>query len=206
MISKVKRRGQMRYQRALLALLALFLTFFVIHKPLMIRICPLKYAEEIWISAKENELSPYLVASMIRVESNFQRDAISPKGATGLMQLMPSTAVWVAEQKGITLDEDKLTDPVINIALGTYYFRTLFEKWGKVPALAAYNAGRGNLEKWLNEGIWDGSWDRRGDIPFYETQDYVRKVIILEKWYNYLYSHIYSRELVVWNKNINETK
>ena len=73
-------------------LLALFLTFALLHKPLMRRFCPLEYSEEIVRSALEAKVSPFLIASIIRVESNFQKDAVSPKGAKGLMQLMPSTA------------------------------------------------------------------------------------------------------------------
>ena len=70
-------------------------------------------------SALEAKVSPFLIASIIRVESNFQKDAVSPKGAKGLMQLMPSTAEYVAGLKGVEYDEQSLTDPAFNVALGT---------------------------------------------------------------------------------------
>ena len=164
-------------------LLALFLTFALLHKPLMRMFCPLEYSEEIVRSALEAKVSPFLIASIIRVESNFQKDAVSPKGAKGLMQLMPSTAEYVAGLKGVEYDEQSLTDPAFNVALGTYYYKLLLDYWGKVAALASYNAGRGNVERWINEGTWDGTWENRADIPYPETRQFLSKVITLEKWY-----------------------
>ncbi len=196
----------MKLKRFLKALMIIVFIFALLHKPFMARFCPLKYQEEIWILAKENEINPYLIASLIKVESNYRKEAVSPKGAVGLMQLMPSTAAWLAEVKGIKLTADSLYDPVINISLGSYYLKTLVNDLGKISAIAAYNAGRGNVERWINEETWDGSWEKRADIPFYETRDFVIKVVILEKWYNYLYNNQLSRELVVWKKSLKEKK
>ena len=103
------------------------------------------------------------------------------------MQLMPSTAEYVAGLKGVEYDEQSLTDPAFNVALGTYYYKLLLDYWGKVAALASYNAGRGNVERWINEGTWDGTWENRADIPYPETRQFLSKVITLEKWYAYLY-------------------
>lgn len=191
----------MRVQKILIAFIFAFVLFAAVHRPLMIRFCPLDYREEIWVSSRENDLSPFLIASIIRVESNFRKEAVSPKGAIGLMQLMPSTAFWLAEIRGLQLDEDSLKEPNINISLGSYYFKSLMVEWGKVKALAAYNAGRGNVEKWLTDGVWDGTWERRADIPFPETRDFVTKVVMFEKWYKYLYQRDLSRELLAWNMN-----
>lgn len=196
----------MKVRSVLISLLFLMVAFAILHRPMMKKVCPLKYSEEILLSANENDLSPFLIASIIRVESSFDKRAVSRKGAVGLMQLMPSTAAWLGEIKEIKIDEYSLEDPVINIALGCYYFRTLLEEFGKIPALAAYNAGRGNLEKWLKEEIWDGSWENRTDIPFPETRAYVIKVIIFEHWYKYLYGNSWPGERVLWQTNLKEIK
>ncbi|MDD2431972.1 MAG: lytic transglycosylase domain-containing protein [Firmicutes bacterium] len=184
----------MRFSGFLIVLLVIFIVFAILHKPLMREICPIEYSKEILLSSGEMKVSPYLIASIIRVESNFRKDALSPKGATGLMQLMPSTAQYVAELKGLELDNTALIDPATNIALGTYYYKLLFDHWGKIVALASYNAGRGNVEKWLSEGVWDGTWENRADIPFHETKQFLIKVITLERWYTYLYRQELSGE------------
>ncbi|TGK09028.1 lytic transglycosylase domain-containing protein [Leptospira fletcheri] len=107
--------------------------------------------------AEINGLDPNLVKSVIRAESGFQTDAVSSKGAQGLMQLMPSTA----ELLGV---EDPL-DPAENIAGGTKFLGDLVRKFGNTDlALAAYNAGPGAVEKY------------KGIPPYKETKDYVKKV------------------------------
>lgn len=105
------------------------------------------------------ELDYELIKAVIKVESNFQREAISPKGACGLMQIMPAT------QKFLNCDEP--FDPQSNILAGTYYLNYLIKKFKKLPlALAAYNAGPGAVERY-NYTI----------PPYQETQDYVKKVL-----------------------------
>ncbi len=121
------------------------------------------YGELIFAAAQRRGLNPDLVAAMVRVESAFRADATSPKGARGLMQLMPATA----ERFGVSVDE--LADPERNLEAGTRYLRWLLERFGEDPprVLAAYNAG-------------EGSVDRYGGIPPYrETQNYVRKIFEL---------------------------
>ena len=130
---------------------------------------PLRYEEEITVSAKENELSPSLLMAVICVESGFNERAVSNKGAVGLMQLMPKTASWCAKRLGIDYELEMLKNAEYNIALGAHYLRYLLDKFGSEKiALAAYNAGEGNVMRWKEAGLTE--------IPFTETADYISKV------------------------------
>ncbi|NLC11961.1 MAG: lytic transglycosylase domain-containing protein [Firmicutes bacterium] len=148
------------------------------------RIYRIKYRDEIFYYAEANQLDPYLVAAVIQVESNFNPRARSPKGAVGLMQLMPSTARWAAEMMGLDdYSEELLLDPQYNIKIGCWYLNNLLQTFegNRYAALAAYNGGRGEVMRWLQEGIWDGSLKNYRDIPFPETREFVKKV---EDYYN----------------------
>lgn len=112
-----------------------------------------------------------LISAVIAVESGFRKDARSPKGAVGLMQLMPQTAVSLINTKDL---DTALIDPGINIGAGTRHLRGLIDKYpGRLElALAAYNAGQGAVAKY--DGI----------PPYKETRDYVRDVMSLYQWYH----------------------
>lgn len=137
----------------------------------------LDYPETIAKQAAEYELDPYLVAAVIHVESRGNPDAESPKGAVGLMQIMPKTGEWVAEKMKRSFDVLQLTDPEINIEMGCWYLNFLN---GLFPvqdtALAAYNAGQGNVSKWLKDERYSQNQEDLLDIPFPETKNYVKRV------------------------------
>ena len=105
-------------------------------------------AELINKECKRYNLNPYLVLAIIKVESSFNPMAVSSKGAVGLMQMMPETAVYLASKKGITIDDESLiADPLINVQLGIYYFHKLLKRYNKLEsALFAYNYGPGRFE------------------------------------------------------------
>ncbi|MEW6661491.1 MAG: lytic transglycosylase domain-containing protein [Bacillota bacterium] len=150
---------------------------------------PLEYVDIIRLEAWEKGLDPYLVAAVLRVESRFDPEAVSPKGARGLMQLMPETAQWVAKQAGVKYHPDKLFDPGYNIKLGTWYLSDLLHEFnGNIwLALAAYNGGRGNVRQWLASRRWLGDVETLHKIPFAETRRFVQKVRITWIVYNNLY-------------------
>ncbi|MCK9526259.1 MAG: lytic transglycosylase domain-containing protein [Limnochordia bacterium] len=149
---------------------------------------PLYYDEVISAVAESYGLDPMLLAAMIQVESGFRFDAVSPKGAVGLMQIMPETAIWLGEQMAQPIAVEDLLDPKTNIGLGAYYLTDLLARFPtQYAALAAYNAGPTNARRWLNDRIWDGSYERTGQIPFGETRSYVRKVIMMHNLYTLLY-------------------
>lgn len=147
---------------------------------------PLRYGDLIRQSAARFGVDPALVASVIHAESRFRPRAISPRGARGLMQVMPETGAWLAHR--LQLDEftlEELFDPVTNITLGTFYLSELAHEFGGdwVLILAAYNGGRQNVKRWL-AGRATLAIE---DIPFQETRYYVRRVLRAYRWYRLLY-------------------
>ena len=146
-------------------------------------LAPVKYQAEIDKYAEEFSLEKELLTALIYVESRFNKSSESPKGAVGLMQLMPSTAYWIAEELGhnnFTLTD--LREPEINIKFGSWYFSYLFQKFDKnlIKTIAAYNAGENNVRNWINNG-WQG--DIKQKLPFSETDNFVRRVISTKKYY-----------------------
>lgn len=128
---------------------------------------PNKYRDEIARACEEFSVEEDLVRGVIHTESKFRPSAVSAAGAVGLMQLMPDTAAWIAARLGYERTPD-LTDPAENIRLGTAYLQYLLNKFPLTDALAAYNAGEGNVLRWQREG--------REEYPFPETRAYVRRV------------------------------
>jgi soluble lytic murein transglycosylase len=138
---------------------------------------PLRHDDIIRQQAADKNLDPALIAGVIFAESHF-RDQTSHAGAKGLMQLMPETADYIAEKSGGTaFVQGDLATPQVNIAYGSWYLRHLLDKYEgrEVLALAAYNAGQGNVDGWLAGD--DGDRFRIADIPFPETRGYVAKVL-----------------------------
>lgn len=139
---------------------------------------PLEYMEEIAKYATENGLDPYFVAAVIYTESGFDPEAVSRVGAMGLMQVMPETGEWIAPKLGVdNFTADDLFDPETNIQFGCWYLGFLNERFdGKEQLiLAGYNAGQGRVDEWLaDSSVSDG--EVLTDIPFKETDDYVKKV------------------------------
>ncbi len=138
---------------------------------------PLRHDDIIRQQARDKDLDPALIAGVIFAESHF-RDQTSHAGAKGLMQIMPDTADYIAAKSGgIAFEQGDLSTPQVNIAYGSWYLRHLLDKYGgrEVPALAAYNAGQGNVDRWLAAA--PGERLRPTDIPFAETRHYVAKVL-----------------------------
>ena len=138
---------------------------------------PLRHEDIIRQQAREKDLDPALIAAVIYQESKF-RDQTSHAGARGLMQITPATAEFIARDSGGTrFSQEDLATPQINIAYGTYYLRYLMRRYdGDTElALAAYNAGETNVDKWIRQAGGADSFER-ADIPFPETREYVSNV------------------------------
>lgn len=133
-------------------------------------------------SAMEENISPSLLEAVIRTESKFDEKAISHVGAVGMMQLMPDTAAWISETSG--LPSDNLESPEQNIPLGAWYLNFLLKKYhnNEVLALAAYNAGRGNVDEWIEKKGWPEGFNDIDQIPFPETREFVKSVVHTEAW------------------------
>lgn len=150
-------------------------------------IYPIRYYEYIDKYSDEYLLDEYLVMGIIKAESNYIFDARSDY-ATGLMQLTDDTAGWVAEKLNIDFSEDALEDPETNIRMGCYYLNYLIKHYNNTDvALAAYNAGMGNVAKWLKDSRYSDDGKTLSDIPFDETRDYVEKVNKYQETYHELY-------------------
>jgi soluble lytic murein transglycosylase len=126
----------------------------------------------------------------MKAESRFDSNALSKKGAKGLMQIMDSTGAWVAELSKLEgYTHELLFDPQVNIELATWYMAHLLERYdGNVDLmLMAYNAGSGNVFKWRQDTRYSSDGDTIDQIPFKETREYVKKVKRYYKIYKWLY-------------------
>ncbi len=146
---------------------------------------PIKFKNEIKNSASKYSIPAYVVASVINVESSFNENAISNKGAVGLMQILPSTGEWLAKKLNIdNFNSQMLSDPSINIELGSYYLRYLLDKFSSLDtALCAYNAGEGTISNWLNDKNYSQDGKALSNIPFKETREYLDRVKNNYKFY-----------------------
>jgi soluble lytic murein transglycosylase len=153
-------------------------------------IYPFPYRETIFKYASSYGVDPFLVAAVIKTESNFNSRATSHRGARGLMQIMPETGSWAARELGLShYHRDLLFDPEFNIHIGTWYLADLHRTFNNDPilVLAAYNGGLGNVQKWLEQQRWTGEKSKLDQIPFAETRDFIRKVLWNYQVYRYLY-------------------
>ena len=149
---------------------------------------PLKYEDYVEVYAKENNLSPAFVYAVIKCESGFDKEAVSSVGATGLMQIMPDTFSWINMKLGEKNNYSMATDPETNIKYGCYLYGYLLSRYGRVQeALAAYHAGIGNVDKWLDDPQYSSDGESLHTIPFPTTNKYVKKVMLTENIYEKLY-------------------
>ncbi|NVK38261.1 MAG: transglycosylase SLT domain-containing protein [Gammaproteobacteria bacterium] len=147
---------------------------------------PLAHDHLFDLAAKKNNINKNWIYGIARQESAFMQDARSPVGATGLMQLMPSTARTISRRMRVAYSSKRLTDPSYNIQLGSHYLHSLLKRFdgNRILATAAYNAGPGNVKRWLkkNTGPLD-IWIEQ--IPFNETKEYVQRVLTYSTIYSY---------------------
>jgi soluble lytic murein transglycosylase len=152
---------------------------------------PIHYQSDIKASAINHKVDPYLVAAIIRAETNYKTGKASKKGAIGIMQIMPDTAQWIIESAKFSnvqlTDIERRAD--VSIELGSWYLGSLHEQFdhNAIAAVAAYNAGPGNVRSWLNDGVWDGTKETVEQIPFGETRHYIQRVIYYYNKYKELY-------------------
>ena len=154
---------------------------------------PREYAEYVEVYAEAYGVPEGLVYAVIRTESSFDSGAVSPVGAVGLMQLMPSTFEWLTDDKLFEhLESGMLYDPETNIKYGTYCLSFLYDRYGDWElALAAYNGGLGNVDKWLEDDRYADADGEGGlkRIPFKETRQFVARVTDAWEMYERLYGN-----------------
>ena len=152
---------------------------------------PLERVTVIRDEAARYDVDPALVAAVIYEESGFVSDSRSSQGAVGLMQVLPSTARFVATLRPRpSPSPDRLAEPEVNIAYGTAYLHYLLDKYGDVPlALAAYNAGTANVDRWRQEANAEGrALVVPDDVPFPETRSYVEDALRTRDIYKRAYA------------------
>ena len=154
------------------------------------RLFPLPYSRQLRARAKPHQLDPYLVAGLIRQESEFNAGAKSRAGALGLMQILPSTGRGLARRLGIkSFATRQLYNPDLSLRLGTLHFRSVLKRFdGQLEySLAAYNAGEHRVEKWMTWGDFSEPEVFVETIPFTETRGYVQAVLRNADVYRRLY-------------------
>lgn len=182
----------------ILVSVALFAVSSLLHgessKNLTKSMYPLKYEYYVETYAKQYGVDVCLIYGVIRTESNFDSEAVSPVGAIGLMQLMPDTFTWLQNYRtnflpDNILDAKELYKPQVNIEYGTYMLRYLLDHYDGDTSLAiiAYNAGYGNVDSWLADGTVPRSGVTSEDVPFTETANYLTRVTEAMEKYRELY-------------------
>ncbi len=148
------------------------------------------YQQDIITYSEKNNVDPFLIAAIIKNESNFKHKAVSGVGAVGLMQIMPDTGRWIAEQMGLADYKDSdLYQTRTNIRMGCWYVGELEHEFrhNLVLLMIAYNAGRGQTHDWMQENGWDYDFNDIKAIPYADTREYVAKVLQDRDKYYLLY-------------------
>ncbi len=171
----------------LTSLFILITLLFCLHPAVQRKfIYPNKYEDIVLEYSGEYELSPHLVFAVIKTESNFNKFAKSEKGAKGLMQITDDTAKYIA--KKLNVETYDIYSPNDNIRFGCFYLRYLLNRFSKEKtALCAYNAGEGNVLKWLKKSEYSKDGDSLIIIPFKETDVYIKKIYKSYAKYKKLY-------------------
>lgn len=167
----------------IMLVIALLLPAVLFTRPVKRFAYPLKYEQTIKEASAKAGVDPCLVAAVIYAESGFRCKAVSDVGAVGLMQLMPETALWLAESNNLDYSNEQFYDPKVNIELGSLYLAWLDRLFdgNLVWTLAAYNVGQHKVDEWIDDGVSES------DIPYPETRCFVKKVIRARKCYQALY-------------------
>ena len=154
-------------------------------------IFPQPYWGDLTADSQRNGLDPYLVASLIRQESEFNAGAVSPAHAYGLMQLLPSVGKEIAKKEGMRgFQPASLLNPSVNLQLGTRNLRLVLDRFGGQAeyALAAYNAGDVPVRQWMSAGDYKDVPEFVESIPYTETREYVQAILRNREMYRTLYS------------------
>jgi soluble lytic murein transglycosylase len=189
-LNKRKKSGKLKFFVVLTILILLVIFSIGAMKYALQYMYPLTYSEYVERYSEEYELDKNLVFSMIKAESGFDANAVSPRNAKGLMQIMDDTGEWAAEKMKITdFEVAQLMEPETNIRIGCWYIARLLKQYEQNTelALAAYNAGSGNVSKWLKDESISKDGRTLDRIPFEETRNYVEKI----KKYNTMYKKLY---------------
>ena len=139
---------------------------------------PKDYADIIESTAEEFNIDKPLLYALVKTESGFDKEAVSEVGARGLTQITPETFEWLQTKTGESYTYDALDEPEISVYYGAYFLSMLIEEFGNTEtALAAYHAGRGIVNQWLNDPRYSDDGETVERIPYKDTAAYVKKVM-----------------------------
>ena len=178
--------------KIIVVLMVVSIIVILLYQFIMKKVYNTKYNEYVYLYAEENGVDPMLIFAIIKTESNFDPNAKSSVDAKGLMQLMESTAIEVAKELEIeNFETEMLYNPEINIKIGIKYFSNLLNMYGNInTAIVAYNAGPGSVKKWIEQEIIKEDGSDIENVPFKETNLYIRKVLRDYKIYKSLYNSV----------------
>lgn len=186
-------KGMKRFGKLVCLLLVLALVGVGIYQAyffLLKKAYPIEYEDIVIQETAKYEIEPSLVYAVIRSESSFRPKAKSKAGAMGLMQLTPETFQWLQSKvkPEEPLDDSALNDPEINIRYGVYLLYLLRRQYDDdTVVLCAYNAGMGNVNRWLSNTQTSSDGETLTSIPIEETRNYVDRVLKSKEMYEKLY-------------------
>ncbi len=175
---------------SLLLILAAILIIIVVNT---VKLCvqtayPRQYMELVEENAEELEIDKALLYAVIKTESGFDKNAVSSVGAMGLTQITPDTFQWLQTKTGESYEDDALFEPEVSIYYGAYFLNMLLEEFDNVEtALAAYHAGRGKVNEWLEDPSVSPDGVVLENIPYEDTAGYVRMVMKNTEKYKNIY-------------------
>lgn len=176
----------------IIVILIFIILFFIFKDKILKIIYPKDYEEIVKVYSEQYNVDENLIFAVIKAESNFDEKAISHKSAIGLMQIMEDTAEDIAIKYNIDIDFENVKESVAkvnnNINIGTKYLSVLLEQYKNVEvAVAAYNAGIGTVDNWIDKGIIKSDGSDIENIPYKETNNYVRKILRNYEIYQTIY-------------------
>jgi len=176
----------------IIVILIFIILFFIFKDKILKIIYPKDYEEIVKLYSEQYNVDENLIFAVIKAESNFDENAISHKSAIGLMQIMEDTAEDIAIKYNIDIDFENVKESVAkvnnNINIGTKYLSVLLEQYKNVEvAVAAYNAGIGTVDNWIDKGIIKSDGSDIENIPYKETNNYVRKILRNYEIYQTIY-------------------
>ena len=179
---------------SIILIIILILTIFlgIFRKDIIKLFYPKPFYEIVSTYSKEYDVDENLIYAVMKAESNFDERAVSNKSALGLMQIMEETARDVVKKHNINIKNDitkeEMKDIKNNINIGTKYLSILLDRYKNIPvSIAAYNAGIGTVDNWIEKGIINKDGSNIEKIPYKETNNYVRKTIRNYKEYEKIY-------------------
>lgn len=189
MTKKISEKGS--YMKLIKFLIKTVIFFAIVITIVFCTLCakfPLKHYDIIKQYSEQYDLEPAFVYAIIKTESGFKENATSPKGARGLMQLMPETVDWAVTKIPIeNFSYMDIEEPEVNIKIGCWVLNFLNKQLkDEKLTIAAYNAGIGNVKKWLDDSDYSKDGENLHSIPYEETKKYVEKVELYKNIYEIL--------------------